>query len=47
MKRDWTSQTGILLVGGILVVVNLIGLNLFGRLDWTDDRVYFPVPGLD
>ena len=40
MKRDWTSQTGILLVGGILVVVNLIGLNLFGRLDWTDDRVY-------
>ena len=40
MKRDWTSQTGILLVGGILVAVNLIGLELFGRLDWTDDRVY-------
>ncbi len=40
MKRDWTSQTGILLAGGILVVVNLIGLNVFGRLDWTDDRVY-------
>ena len=40
MKRDWTSQTAILLVGVILVVVNLIGLNLFGRLDLTDDAVY-------
>ena len=40
MKRDWTSQTAILLVGGILVVINLIGLNLFGRLDLTDDAVY-------
>ncbi len=40
MKRDWTSQTAILLVGGILVAINLIGLNLFGRLDLTDDSVY-------
>ncbi len=40
MKRDWTSQTGILLAGGILVLINLIGLNVFLRLDFTDDRVY-------
>ena len=40
MKRDWTSRSTILLVGAILVVLNLIGLNLFGRLDLTDDRVY-------
>ncbi|MBO6574536.1 MAG: GldG family protein [Rhodothermales bacterium] len=40
MKRDWTSRSTILLVGAILVVVNLIGLNLFGRLDLTDDDVY-------
>lgn len=40
MKRDWTSQTAILVVGGILVVANLIALNLFVRLDLTDDSVY-------
>ncbi len=40
MKRDWTSQTGILLAGGILVLVNLIGLSIFLRLDFTDDKVY-------
>ena len=40
MKRDWTSQTGILLAGGILVLINLIGLSLFLRLDFTDDKVY-------
>ncbi len=40
MKRDWTSRSTILLVGLILVVVNLIGLNLFGRTDLTDDGVY-------
>ena len=40
MKRDWTSQTGILLAGGILVLVNLIGLSQFLRLDFTDDKVY-------
>ncbi len=40
MKRDWTSRTAILLIGGILVVINLIALNLFGRLDLTDDSVY-------
>ena len=40
MIRDWTSLTGILLCGGILVLINLIGLEFFGRLDLTDDRVY-------
>lgn len=40
MKRDWTSRTAIVLVGLILVVLNLIGLGLFGRLDLTDDDVY-------
>ncbi|NNE70406.1 MAG: GldG family protein [Rhodothermales bacterium] len=40
MKRDWTSRSTILLIGLILVVINLIGLNLFGRLDLTDDQVY-------
>lgn len=40
MKRDWTSRTAILLIGGILVVLNLIALNLFARLDLTDDSVY-------
>ena len=40
MKRDFSSQTTLLLAAAILVVVNLIGLNIFGRLDLTDDRVY-------
>jgi len=40
MKRDWTSRAGLLMIGLILVVINLIGLNLFFRLDLTDDRVY-------
>lgn len=40
MKRDWTSQTAILLFGGILIAINLIGLNLFARMDLTDDSVY-------
>jgi gliding motility-associatede transport system auxiliary component len=40
MKRDWTSRSTILLVGLILIVVNLIGLNIFGRVDLTDDGVY-------
>lgn len=40
MKKDWTSRTAILLIAGILVVLNLIALNLFGRLDLTDDDVY-------
>ena len=40
MKRDWNSRTALLLVGVILVVLNLVGLNLFGRLDLTDDKVY-------
>ena len=40
MKRDFSSQTTLFLAAAILVVVNLIGLNFFGRLDLTDDRVY-------
>ncbi|MCZ6758212.1 MAG: GldG family protein [Bacteroidetes bacterium] len=40
MKRDWTSRSSIVLLGLILVVVNLIGLNLFARADLTDDGVY-------
>ncbi len=40
MKRDFSAQTTLLLAAAILVVVNLIGLNIFGRLDLTDDRVY-------
>lgn len=40
MKRDFSTQTTLLLTAAILVVVNLIGLNIFGRLDLTDDRVY-------
>jgi len=40
MKRDWTSRSSIVLLGLILVVVNLIGLNLFWRTDLTDDGVY-------
>ena len=40
MKKDFTSQATILLSAGILIVVNLIGRNLFLRLDLTDDKVY-------
>ena len=40
MKRDWTSRTALLLVGVILVIINIIGLNLFARVDLTDDKVY-------
>lgn len=40
MKRDWTSRTALIIIGGILVVVNIIGLTLFGRIDLTDDKVY-------
>ena len=41
MKRDLSVQlTTLLLAAAILVVINLIGLNVFGRLDLTDDRVY-------
>ncbi len=40
MKRNWTSQTGILLAGGILILVNLIGLSMFVRVDFTDNKVY-------
>ena len=40
MKRDWSSRTAILLVGLILIVINVIGLNIFQRFDLTDDDVY-------
>ena len=40
MKRDVTTQTTLILAAAIIVVINLIGLNIFGRLDLTDDRVY-------
>jgi gliding-associated putative ABC transporter substrate-binding component GldG len=40
MKRDWNTRTALILIGLILVAVNLIGLNVFGRLDFTDDDVY-------
>ncbi len=40
MKRDWNSRTALFLVGLILIVINLIGLNLFLRFDLTDDSVY-------
>lgn len=40
MKRDWTSRTALILVAGIIVVVNTIGLNWFARIDITDDSVY-------
>ncbi len=40
MKRDFSTQATLLLAAAILVVINLIGLNVFGRLDLTDDRVY-------
>lgn len=40
MKRDWSTRTALLVVAAIIVVVNLLGLKLFGRLDLTDDKVY-------
>ncbi len=40
MKRDWNTRTALVLIGLILVAMNLIGLNVFGRLDLTDDQVY-------
>ena len=40
MKRDWTTRSSLVVIAAILVVVNLIGLTLFGRLDLTDDGVY-------
>ena len=40
MKRDWTSRSALVIAGLIVVVLNLAGLNLFARLDLTDDKVY-------
>ena len=40
MKRDWSSRAGLLLIGLILIVINVIGLNFFFRIDLTEDNVY-------
>ncbi len=40
MKRNWTSRAALLLIAAILVVVNVIGINWFARVDMTDDNVY-------
>lgn len=40
MKRDWTTRSSIAVIGVILVVIYLIGLTVFGRIDLTDDNVY-------
>ena len=40
MKRDWTTRSAIFVIGVIIIVVNLIGINLFARIDLTDDNVY-------
>ncbi len=40
MKRNWTTRTSLFMVGMILLLINLIGINLFFRLDLTDDAVY-------
>ena len=40
MQHNWTSRTSLLLIGLILLVVNLISVNWFGRVDLTDDQVY-------
>lgn len=40
MKRDWTTRSSLLIIGLILVVVNIIAVSLFFRVDLTDDGVY-------
>ncbi|MDX1429755.1 MAG: Gldg family protein, partial [Rhodothermales bacterium] len=40
MKRDWTTRSSLLVIGLILVVINIIGVSLFARVDLTDDDVY-------
>ena len=40
MKRDWTTRSSLLVIGAILVVIYVIGLTVFGRVDLTDDGVY-------
>lgn len=40
MKRDFSSRAGLVLIGLILIVINLIGLNFFFRIDLTEDNVY-------
>ena len=40
MKRNLITPTTLLFAAAILIVINLIGLNVFARQDLTDDRVY-------
>ncbi len=40
MQRNWTTRSALLLAGLILIALNLIGLNVFFRLDLTDEKVY-------
>ncbi len=40
MQRNWTTRTALLLAGLILIALNLVGLNVFFRLDLTDEKVY-------
>ncbi|MBU1706507.1 Gldg family protein [bacterium] len=45
-KKTWsmTSISNLLLVAGILVVINLIGIRLFTRIDLTENRIYTLAP---
>ncbi len=40
MRRDWTTRSSLIIIGLILVVVNVIAVSLFVRVDLTDDDVY-------
>lgn len=42
--QSLTSKISLVLTGAILVVINLIGVNWFGRLDLTDDQVFTLAP---
>ncbi len=44
IKHNLTSKISILLIGAILVVLNLLGLQWFSRLDLTDDQVFTLAP---
>lgn len=44
MKRNWTTRASLFLVAAILVVLNLISVNWFGRLDLTDDKAFSLAP---
>lgn len=40
MEREWTKPSSLVLIAGILVVLNILGMNWFVRMDLTDDQVY-------